>query len=69
MKKIAFIICFLAPFMSSAATIQGSKIDTFQELCAKEKDPIKRQNYCHILDRHNSSFSNIIGSHKDVVTV
>lgn len=47
MKKLALILCLL-PVFSYAAT--NSTERTYQDLCAKEQDPVKRQNYCHVYE-------------------
>ena len=56
MKKLMLAISFLVPAISFAANVDGVKtIDVFQEQCAKERDPLKRQNYCHMLDSYSNS--------------
>lgn len=69
MKKFIMIISFLFPLLSFADIPQGSSANIFQEQCAKEKDPVKRQNACHILDQHSNSVNNLPEFHKDTVTV
>lgn len=57
MKKLAAILlsCFL-PFLAFANSSDGDRpIETFQERCAKEQDPIKRHNYCNLLDKYGQS--------------
>lgn len=51
--RISFFLigCFIS-LSGFTASIQNQKtVADFQELCAKEKDPLKRQNYCSLLDR------------------
>ncbi|WP_028388350.1 hypothetical protein [Legionella fairfieldensis] len=70
MKKLALVIGCVIPFLSFAGNLNSiNTADTFQELCAKEKDPVKRQHYCHMLDRHSESQSHLADFHKDTVTV
>jgi len=70
MKKLALVMGLLIPVLSFAANVPPNRtIDMFQEQCAKEKDPVKRQNSCHILDRHSESQLNIPEFHKEIVTV
>ncbi|MDI9818446.1 MULTISPECIES: hypothetical protein [unclassified Legionella] len=66
MRKLAIIAGCLIPLLSFASTSESDRtLNTFQELCAKEKDPLKRQNYCHILDQRNHSQANISGLKKE----
>ncbi|KTC87366.1 MULTISPECIES: hypothetical protein [Legionella] len=70
MKKIALVIGFLIPVLSFASNIPSNQAtDNFLEQCAKEKDPVKRQNSCHMLDHHSTSQINIPEFHKEIVTV
>lgn len=70
MKKLALIIGCLIPVLSFATNVSSNKtMDAFQEQCAKEKDPVKRQNSCHMLDRRSSSQANIPDFHKEIATV
>ncbi len=57
MKKTVIILLLTAlPLLSFAANVEERvALEYFQEHCAKEKDPVKRQNYCHMLDSRNSS--------------
>ncbi|KTD52063.1 hypothetical protein Lqui_0907 [Legionella quinlivanii] len=50
MKKIALILCLL-PVISFATPKEDAMITVYQERCAKEQDPVKRQNYCHALEQ------------------
>lgn len=51
MKKSILLAC-LIPLVSFAAPEQhNANLAMYQELCAKEHDPVKRQNYCHMLER------------------
>ncbi|KTC85127.1 hypothetical protein [Legionella brunensis] len=70
MKKLAIVIGCLMPLLSFATNVESDKsLDTFQELCAKEKDPLKRQNYCHILDQKSHSQANLSDFNQDTVIV
>lgn len=51
MKSIFLIFSFL-PLVATATDINSiNSINTYQELCAKEHDPVKRQNFCHALEQ------------------
>ncbi len=42
----------LSPLASFATSPTGNTaLATYQELCAKEHDPIKRQNYCVLFEK------------------
>ncbi len=70
MKKIALVICCLVPILSFATNVSSNRaVNSFQERCAKEKDPVKRQHSCHILDRHSESLLSIPDFHKETATV
>ena len=70
MKKLALILGLIFPMFSFAANLDNTAaIDSFQEQCAKEKDPVKRHNYCHMLDRYSTTQSADVDLNKDIVTV
>lgn len=70
MRKLALVIGCLLPLLSTAGTVSSElSIDAFQEQCAKEKDPVKRQNSCHMLDQHSDSQTTIPDFHLETVTV
>lgn len=70
MKKLAIVIGCLVPVLSFASNDYNSNlIDTYQEQCAKEKDPVKRQNSCHILERHSEPQLSIPEYHQETITV
>lgn len=70
MKKLAIVISCLMSLLSFTTHAEtDSALDTFQELCAKEKDPVKRQNYCHVLDQHNQSQATLSDTRQDTVIV
>lgn len=70
MRKLAIIISLLAPALSFAGNPSyTSNVDVYLEQCAKEKDPVKRQNSCHMLDQHSDSQATIPEFHKEIVTV
>ena len=70
MKKLAVVIGCLIPLLSFAGNAESDKaLVTFQELCAKEKDPLKRQNYCHMVDSQSRSQANIGIQNKETVIV
>jgi len=56
MKKIIFLM-WLLPLASFATTIytQTATSSAYQELCAKERDPIKRQHYCLLFERNGQA--------------
>lgn len=55
MKFILFLICLL-PFSSlTFASNDTAMVAVYQELCAKEPDPLKRQNYCFLLENRGRS--------------
>lgn len=71
MKKLVMIILCLLPVLSSASGVSSKKnIELIQEQCAKEKDPVKRQNSCDLLDKQSRLPSNnsLPEFHKEVVT-
>ncbi|MBA2709912.1 MAG: hypothetical protein H0U57_04895 [Tatlockia sp.] len=54
MKKLALVFGCLIPFLATADNVYNTNpLDVYQEQCAKEKDPLKRQNSCHLLDEQN----------------
>jgi hypothetical protein len=70
MKKLALAIFCLFPILSFAADVSTDQaINSFQELCAKESDPVKRANYCQILDQNSSSEENIAARYTEVSVV
>lgn len=60
MKKMIVLACLFS-FSSIAATssITSGKneevIAVYQELCAKEHDPVKRHNYCNLFENSGRS--------------
>ncbi len=70
MKKLAIVIGCLIPVLSFAGPVYNyNPIEIYQEQCAKEKDPVKRQNSCHMLDRHTDPQSSIPDFHQETITV
>lgn len=57
MKKYILLFC-LIPVVSFATTGKQTEFAAYQELCAKEQDPVKRRNYCHLLERGQESRNN-----------
>lgn len=52
MKKFFLLSC-LIPFVSFASPNHEEHITlAYQELCAKEHDPVKRQNYCNLFEKN-----------------
>ena len=49
MKLWVLVLCFL-PISLFASTSSRDLVQVYQELCAKEPDPLKRQNYCRLLE-------------------
>lgn len=68
MKRLAIMMICLFPAISFAA--QTNRIDVIQEQCAKEKDPVKRQNSCDFLDKYSKlPLENSLPEfHKEVIT-
>lgn len=57
MRKILILCCFL-PIMASAHQYNDARsLSVYQELCAKEQDPIKRHQYCQVLNQSDLSNS------------
>lgn len=70
MKKLLIILGCLIPVLSFAGNAYSTNaVDLVQEQCAKEKDPVKRQNSCHMLDQHSGAQRTIPDFHKETVTV
>ncbi len=70
MKKLIIIAGCLVPLLSFAFTTEKYEgLNTFQELCAKERDPLKRQNYCHMLDQYSQALISINEVQKETATV
>ncbi|MFA5960868.1 MAG: hypothetical protein WC785_10175 [Tatlockia sp.] len=68
MKKLVIAITCLLPVFSLANTAYTNN-DLFIEQCAKEHDPVKRQNACHILENHSESLNNLPEYHQETATV
>lgn len=58
MRKLAFISLFL-PLISFAGAQPISVMLDYQELCLKEHDPVKRQNYCHLMQTNQNKQLNV----------
>jgi hypothetical protein len=70
MKKLVLVIFCLVPILSFASDLSTAQaIDSFQELCAKENDPVKRANYCQVLDEYSSSQIDIAERYQGVAVV
>ena len=55
MKK-TILLCLLIPISAFAGGVQENNVvAVYQELCAKERDPVKRENYCYMLERNGHS--------------
>jgi|GEM_PF-4571000 len=66
MKKI-ILICSLFPALTFASTPQEiATADVYQELCAKEQDPVKRQNYCYMIENNGQARNLLSVFRKDV---
>lgn len=69
MKKIILLACFV----SLSAFASGSKdkevIAVYQELCAKEHDPVKRENYCYMLENSSRLHTNANVFRQDTAVV
>lgn len=63
MKKFVFLICLLPIISFASSSVQHhNAAAAYQELCAKEQDPVKRQNYCHMLhqsNHHQNTFTSL----------
>ncbi|MFC3909755.1 hypothetical protein ACFORL_11805 [Legionella dresdenensis] len=69
MKKI-ILLCFIFPAISFAATTkENNKVTVYQELCAKEQDPVKRQNYCYMMENNTQAHTLFNVFRKDVAIV
>lgn len=55
MKKLILSLLISLLSLPIFAQEQQRGLDLYQERCAKEKDPVKRRNYCYLLDRKNSN--------------
>jgi len=52
--KLIIALLGLLPLSSLSFAANGEEnIAVYQELCAKEQDPIKRQNYCFLLENND----------------
>jgi hypothetical protein len=69
MKTLAIVFSCLLPILSFADNLyRPNNMEIYQEQCAKEKDPLKRQSSCHMLDQHSESQA-VPDFHKETVTV
>lgn len=66
MKQWLILVSFImTPLLSfSAQPAMDIQLNTAQELCAKARDPLVREQYCRMLDQYEQSSQN-----KEVVTV
>lgn len=69
MKKSLLLGCLIPLLSFSAYGQQNTNVAVYQQLCAKEHDPVKRQNYCYMLER--SAQTNIMVNvfRKDIAIV
>lgn len=51
MKIIAITLCLLPVFAFATGLKDMALQNNYEELCAKEQDPVKRLNYCHALEQ------------------
>ena len=49
MKKMILLGCLIS--FASFASGEKSYTSDYQELCAKEQDPVKRHHYCHLFEK------------------
>ncbi|WP_419419628.1 hypothetical protein ACNVED_14170 [Legionella sp. D16C41] len=69
MKKFIILI-FLLPLTSFANNLkENTVVATYQELCAKEHDPVKRQNYCVLFEKNGQIQPNFHTFRKDTAVV
>lgn len=57
MRKILVLCCFLPVFSWAGHFSDARSLSVYQELCAKEQDPIKRHQYCQVLNQSDLSHS------------
>lgn len=57
MKFFVFFACLLSCSSLSFAATDEKVLALYQELCAKEPDPVKRHNYCYLLENSDRSHS------------
>lgn len=66
MKRILLMICLFCPLVTQASGVQNNNsILRYQEICAKESDPLKRQYYCRFLQSNNQASSSKHKSYKE----
>lgn len=60
MKKCILLALFIsAPvFAGSMAIPDEENVAMYQELCAKERDPLKRHNYCYLIEHSSHPHTN-----------
>lgn len=69
MKKFILLSC-LIPCVSFATNVTDSnRVAVYQELCAKEQDPVKRKNYCYMLERDGKAQTMFNVFRKDIAVV
>lgn len=51
MRKIFILLCLLPVLSFAGERSFSSDLSAYQELCAKEQDPIKRHQYCQVLNQ------------------
>jgi len=69
MKKSILLACFIPLVSFAAHGQQHTSVAIYQELCAKEHDPVKRQNYCYMLEHSTQTGTMINAFRKDIATV
>lgn len=69
MKKIIILLACFVSFSSYASVAKEEVIAAYQELCAKEHDPVKRENYCYMLENSHRSHTSANVFRQDIAVV
>lgn len=52
---LLFSLMFFSFFAAASEEAEDYTLNTLQEYCAKEQDPLKRLNYCNALEQYSQS--------------
>ncbi len=52
MKLFVLLLCLLPCVNFAAQNLSKNAVATYQQLCAKEIDPVKRHHYCSVLENN-----------------
>jgi hypothetical protein len=69
MKKLILLSCLLSFSSFAAGGKSNEVIAAYQELCAKEQDPVKRHNYCYMLENSGRSHTKSNIFRQDIAVV